>query len=131
MNAPLIAACACISVMFVLSGFGKLWNSAECKNNRALTSALEKLTGSPHCRVAQVGMYSAAILELAAPAALMYGAIRGDGRLVRLGALALLAFTVVVTLVIKVYVKFRYYGFMSNLALCGGLIAVATCSTTG
>jgi uncharacterized membrane protein YphA (DoxX/SURF4 family) len=76
-------------------------------------------------------MYGAAILELAAPAALMYGAIRGDGRLVRLGALALLAFTVVVTLVIKVYVKFRYYGFMSNLALCGGLIAVATCSTTG
>ena len=130
MNAPLIAACACISLMFVLSGFGKLFQSAGCKNNRALTSALEKLTGKPHCRVAQVGMYGAATLELAAPAALMYGAIQGNARLVRLGALALLVFTVVVTLVIKVYVKFRYYGFLSNLALCGGLIAVSTCSDT-
>ena len=125
-GAPLVAACVCISVMFVLSGIDKLRHSRSCADAAALTAALRKLTGRRHCGLARAGMLAAGALELAAPAALVYGAAAGDDRARRAGAWALLAFTVVVTLVVKVYVKFRYYGFMSNLALCGGLVAVAT-----
>jgi len=78
-------------------------------------------------KLAQALVLAAGIFELAAVGFIAYGEIKRKKDFSKKGVLALAFFTGLVTLLFKVYPKFKLIQVLSNLSILGGLILLYQC----
>jgi len=119
---PLYFPAIFITLLFFLSGFGKINSFTET------TSKFAKKLGFPFI-LAQLVMLGVIILEIAGPLFIAAYLLTGRAALVpffQLSLWGLAIFTIIATILYHnpLQDKKNYYAFMSNLSTLGGLMAL-------
>lgn len=107
--------------MFAVSGIGKV-----AKLGYTQTRQFTDVFGMPLWLAVAI-VFLAGVWECAAVGAIAYGEVTHEHTFVRQGVLALLVFTVLATLLFKVYPRFKTIQVMSNLSVFGGLLLYYLC----
>ena len=124
--ARLVGTTSVLNLMFFVSGVHKLFHFDK------VVSGLDKRLGD----LAPMGVYkllivAAILIELLCPPMILYSALRRNARNDRVGfycSITLIVFTVMATLFYHFppTTSAKWYPFMSNLSLVGGLGLMAT-----
>lgn len=105
-------------LQYVLSGFQKILFTRSCKDADLMKGML-----GDRCVLNMTVLILAGIWELAASAAALYTTYTDTHEQLRMiSLLSLAVFTVLATLMFKVWPKVKYYGLISNVAVTGGLV---------
>lgn len=107
--------------MFAGSGAQKIWKLGKTQTK----TFIEVYGMSPS--VAQMIVLAAGVFELGAVIMIMHGEYSSNAQNSKLGILGLSLFTILATLLFKVYPKFKLIQFFSNMAILGGLVLFYDC----
>ena len=117
----LALAFTALVLQFLLSGVQKLLNTRTCDDAKMM----EKLFGE-NCPFNMALLLLAGVWEVGASLVVL-GTTYFDVHLTwrRIALVSLVVFTVLATLMFKVYPKVKYYGLLSNVSVAGGLALAA------
>lgn len=122
MDCERVSALCLLLGMFVWSGAQKVYLLG-----RTQTGQFVKVFGLPEW-LAVLVVFLAGVWELVAVAAIAGGEATGKKGLVRRGVEALMVFTVLATLLFKVYPKLKPIQIAANASVLGGLALYHICS---
>ena len=115
-------ALALLLGMFAWSGGQKIW-----RLGRIQTRQFVEVFGLP-LSLATALVFAAGLWEVGSVGAVAYGEYSSQRWLVRRGVEALMVFTVLATLIFKVYPKLKPIQIAANASVLGGLLLYHICS---
>lgn len=111
-----------LTFMFLLSGLQKIY-----KLGRTQTKQFTDVFGMPYT-IATMLIFAAGVYEVFSVFLILKHELFTENRQqARLGVLGLIIFTILVTILFKIFPRFKFIQFLSNLSVLGGLILYYDC----
>ena len=115
-----------IGVILLLAMFGASGAQKIFKMGDTQTKQFTNVFQIPYC-IAKMLVFIAGIIEIASVTLIFVGEQRGDRNMSRKGVEGLIVFTILATLIFKIYPRFKMIQFFSNMSILGGLILFYEC----
>ena len=120
-----VTALVCLLFMFAMSGCTKIVRLGNIQT-RQFTEVFGLSTS-----LAILIVFLAGVWECAAVGAILYGETQKSRKHVQYGLISLIAFTIIATLIFKVYPKFKKTQVLANMSVFGGLLLYYLCTKEG